>query len=125
MSLWQYRTAPAANGVDAQRLKTNPSHRKNEAGNGTGADPANLFPPPQEVTCCADAVVTTSVPPPVFTTLFCAYASDKNYDQNARNCAIKFSGSVEVTLCLWHSSASPYNLVTSIRRYIWTPEQVQ
>lgn len=28
MPLWRYRTAPAANGVDAQRLKTNPSHRK-------------------------------------------------------------------------------------------------
>lgn len=29
MPLWQYRTAPAANGVDAQRLKTNPSQGKN------------------------------------------------------------------------------------------------
>lgn len=28
MPLWQYRTAPVANGVDARRLKTNPSHRK-------------------------------------------------------------------------------------------------
>lgn len=28
MLLWQYWTAPAANGVDAQWLKTNPSHRK-------------------------------------------------------------------------------------------------
>ena len=28
MPLWRYRTAPAANGVDAQRLKTNPSQRE-------------------------------------------------------------------------------------------------
>lgn len=28
MPLWQYRTAPAANGVDAQWLKTNPSQKK-------------------------------------------------------------------------------------------------
>lgn len=28
MPLWQYRTAPVANGVDARRLKTNPSHTR-------------------------------------------------------------------------------------------------
>ncbi len=36
MPLWQYRTAPAANGVDAQWLKTNPSHRKNGEGSKRG-----------------------------------------------------------------------------------------
>lgn len=34
MPPWQYRTAPAANGVDARWLKTNPSHRKKKNGEG-------------------------------------------------------------------------------------------
>lgn len=36
MPLWQYRTAPAANGVDAQQLKTNPSNRESGEGKNGG-----------------------------------------------------------------------------------------